>query len=157
MSRIAYMCSSYAISCFYWEYWFLASLKKRLLMKVQNNTLIARNGSNGENSEKSPIFIHQWTWVSQLIKGVVTFVGKLHVKKRLWFYTLNTTNSHLVNTHYHGHSVHINWIPWKTNKRLPETKLLLLWNLCYYGLQTSFWVSTAWFQSFNSCYSFSLE
>ena len=52
---------------------------------------------------------------------MVTFVGKLYEKKRLLFSMLNTTNSRLVNTYYYGHPVHINWIPWKTNKSLPET------------------------------------
>lgn len=89
LSRRAYMCSSYTISCFYRQYRFLPSLKKRLLM-----IHISRNASNGENSKNC-----FWTWLSQLIKGVVTDGGKLYEKKRLQFSTLNTTNSCFVNTH----------------------------------------------------------
>lgn len=84
---------------------------------------ISRNASNGENSKNC-----FWTWLSQLIKGVVTDVGKLYEKKRLRFSLLNTTNSRFVNPHqYYGHPVYINWIPWKTNKSLPEI------NSFYYG------------------------
>lgn len=57
LSRRAYMCSSYTISCFYRQYRFLPSLKKRLLM-----IHISRNASNGENSKNC-----FWTWLSQLI------------------------------------------------------------------------------------------
>ena len=67
---------------------------------------------------------------------MVTFVGKLHEKKRLWFSTLNTTNSRFVNTHYYGHLVYINWIPRKTNKSLPETN-----SIYYYGTCAILWTS----------------